>query len=219
MKLLTRKFVTPLLALAFKDGVDFVGDSDYRAQEPKQLGPTEWEVVIEWDNDDDDDDDTEVIHPSPNYKPYADVANGITPDKKQPLVTLKDYENKLSKMKPITAQSAPGQEPPPAEVIHLPVKPHLTDDGVIVSGEDPGPLPPLPFDTSSPFNEIEKEFPTAYTVDESSFSPPPQEETEPTVRGCGACLPCASGADCIQAINAACEAMNKKRIKRSRPDV
>lgn len=209
MKLLTKTFITPLLALAFKEGVDFVSDPDYRALEPKQLGPTEWEVAIEWDNDDDD-----IVQDPPGAgwtpKKKIKVIKEPVPEKKQ--TTLKDYEARFSKMKPITAQSAPGQEREvanrlPTEIVHLPVKPKklkLCNDGSIITGEDPGPLVHM----SSPFEHVDREFPTVDDI-ESTFSPPPivSPIEIPDTESCGKCLPCSQGGDCIEMINAACQAM------------
>ena len=59
MKLYEKVFVNPLLALAFKDGVDFANDPDLKALEPKKEGPNKWIVLIE-DNNEDDDDVTEA---------------------------------------------------------------------------------------------------------------------------------------------------------------
>ncbi len=49
-------FANPLLAMAFKDGVDFVGDPDMRAHNPKKAidGTSNWVVVIEDDTDEDE---------------------------------------------------------------------------------------------------------------------------------------------------------------------
>lgn len=57
MKLYEKKFVNPLQALAFKDGVEFASDPDLKALEPKKEGPNEWVVLIEDSTDDDEDDD------------------------------------------------------------------------------------------------------------------------------------------------------------------
>lgn len=64
MKLFTRSFVNPLLALAFKDGIDFTGDRDLCAMEPKKVGPNKWDVIIEcYDDDTDADTDDEDYSP------------------------------------------------------------------------------------------------------------------------------------------------------------
>jgi len=98
MKLLIKTYPNPLLALAFRDGVNFVGDPDYKALEPKKEGD-KWEVIIEHEDDEDDVANT-TIGPE-------------LPPKKQ--TTLRDFEERLTKMKPVAAKSAP-------EVIHHPVK-------------------------------------------------------------------------------------------------
>ncbi len=101
-KFYTKTFVNPLLALAFKDGVDFVGDPDYKALEPKREA-TGWVVVIEHD-DDDDDDEGEIVHSTVNV-----VDKNAT-------TTVRDFEDRLKKMKPIVPKTAP------REIIHKPVK-------------------------------------------------------------------------------------------------
>lgn len=76
-----KTFVNPLLAIAFKEGVDFVGDPDYRVSEPKQENDR-WVVIVEHDDDDDD-------------------------EPVKPLLTKHDYEDRLKHMIPVIAKSAP----------------------------------------------------------------------------------------------------------------
>jgi len=95
-----RTFANPLLALAFKDGIDYVGDPDFRALPPKKEGDM-WEVLIEHQVDEDDD-DAEVIN-----------INSRSAPKKQ--LSLGDYQAKLDKMKPRDISSN-------REIIHPPVK-------------------------------------------------------------------------------------------------
>lgn len=140
MKIYIKTFVNPLLAIAFKDGVDFVDDPDYKAMAPKKEGPNKWVVLVEHD------DDTEPV-----------VSTAVTPlVKKQS--TLRDYEDRFKEMRPITARSAPG------EIVDTPVK---------ITAEQP---------------EVE------------------DDESEP--KGCGQCIPCATGQDCLRDINAALRASN-----------
>lgn len=180
MKVIVRTFVNPLLAIAFKDGVDFVGDPDYKAMEPKQEGANKWTVLVEHDDgDDEDDDDGVVIHITAEPEPE------VAPK------TMKDYENKLSKTKPKTAKSAPTTERTVMEeIVHPPVKvsdskknlrmvPRFptTVDGNQSSSDEPEPLPD-----------------------------PPRVKRDP-VWPCGECIPCTQGDDCIEEIAAALKTM------------
>lgn len=130
MKLYQRTFVNPLLAIAFKDGVDFVGDPDYRAMEPKHEGQ-HWTVLVEHD-DGEDDEDVGIVRKNVADRFYAakDAAKMSSqteskkwfepsePKTKLRLETLGDYQKHLDKMKPRVV----GQPATMAEVIHAPVK-------------------------------------------------------------------------------------------------
>jgi len=151
MKIYPKTFVNPLLAIAFKEGIDFIGDPDYKALEPKREG-NKWVVIVEHEDDDDDDD---VLAES--VKNNVIIMEPTEPVKKQ--ATFHDYEDRLKKMQPITAKSAPT----PGEVIHPPVK---------------------------------------ITAEEPELPDPPS-----TRRGCGQCIPCAQGQDCLQVINEALASM------------
>lgn len=185
-----RTFANPLLAMAFKDGVDYVGDPDFRALEPKKEGDV-WEVLIEHEVEDDDDDYNEVDHSGVVHTPmgplpiksYASTANAVTPETKKQL-SLKDYEDKLNKMSARPARSQQfelddetGMLVPKKEIIHPPVK---------VEANEPEPLPPTP--------TLTKSEPIIM------FDPSATDDVEP----CKACLNCVSGQPCINQINAAC---------------
>jgi len=101
MKLYEKTFVNPLLAMAFKDGIEFIADPDYKVMEPKQEGPNKWVVLIE--HEDDDDDYDEIVPTVPT----------VAEPKRQ--VTLRDYEERLKQMTPIEAKSS-------NEIIHPPIK-------------------------------------------------------------------------------------------------
>lgn len=95
LKYYPKAFVTPLLAQAFKEGIDFVGDPDYRATGPKKEGTSagnRWVIIVEHDDNDDEDDEL--------------LADSVT-QSKRPIVTLQDFEERLKSMKPISAQSSP----------------------------------------------------------------------------------------------------------------
>lgn len=109
LKFYPKSFVNPLLALAFKEGIDFVEDPDYKASQPKHEGD-KWVVLVE--HDDNDDDDDVIMHST------VSVSKAV-PDKKR---TLHNYEDRLKNMKPLTAK------PAPTEIIHAPVK---------ITGNDP----------------------------------------------------------------------------------
>jgi hypothetical protein len=139
MNLYTKTFVNPLLALAFKDGLEFAADPEYKVMEPKQEGPNKWIVIIEHDDGDDDDlEDAVIIHST------------ATESK-----TLKDYQKKLDNMKPMAAKSAPVKTTTPMqELVHLPVKAEdskkkvprypITVSGNPNTSAEPEPLPPVP---------------------------------------------------------------------------
>ena len=202
MKLIEKEFINPLFAIAFKDGVDLavdlLGDSNFKALEPKKEGQ-KWIVRIEDHTDDDDDDDDddasqdEVVYSTPEKKKckwcdelftgpegeeYCSTActnedyyyNAVTsesnkketePTVAKPMTTFKDWEDKFRSMKPVTPQSAPGQE-----IIHPPVK--------VSVGQ---------------------------ATNMASFL------EQPEIQPCGKCIPCKTGQDCIEVINAACLAL------------
>lgn len=180
MKVYVKTFINPLLAIAFKEGVDFVGDPDYKAMDPKKEGD-EWEVLVEHDGDDDVSDDNE-IQSSP-----IPIRQSVILEKPEKM-NLKDWmehqSKRISKMEPLDAKTAPLNDNdkltqrmleiasghPVAEIINLPVK----IDEVVDEIE---PLPPAPI-----------------SFDSSMIEP------------CGECLNCAAGGerDCIKIINAAC---------------
>lgn len=115
-----RSFANPLLAMAFKDGIDYVGDPDFRALEPKKEGDM-WEVIVEHEVEDDDEEVTPIGPvPAKNHSQSNTITDTIygTLDKNEKKhLTLKDYEAKLDKMKPRPIP-ATGND----EVIHPPVK-------------------------------------------------------------------------------------------------
>lgn len=102
LKIYPKTFINPLVALAFKEGIDFVGDPDYNALEPKKEGD-KWVVLIEHtDDDDDDESNDEIVHSTVKHT-------------QQKISTLRDFEDRFKHMKPIAAKSAPG-------IVHLPIK-------------------------------------------------------------------------------------------------
>lgn len=182
-----RTFANPLLALAFKEGVDYVGDPDFKALEPKKDGDL-WEVIIEHEVEDDaDDNDDDILHStvsftqphrSPPGSPFANSTSVV--ERKQ--LTLKDYEDKFNKI--------PAR--PAREIIHPPVK--VTAE---VEEDGPEPLPPVP--PKSNTNNIEGMRKEPIIFDPNSIEP------------CGECIPCSTGQDCLRVINAACAAYNNER--------
>lgn len=107
LKYYPKSFVNPLLALAFKDGIEFVSDPDYKASEPRKEGD-KWVVIVT--HDDDDDDDEQVDNKPKTWLSPAKPAQSVAASGK-----LQDYETRLKSMKPINAQSS-------REIIHPPVK-------------------------------------------------------------------------------------------------
>jgi hypothetical protein len=67
MRQYEQKFANPLLALAFVDGVEFVGDPDMRALNPTKADDGTWVVVIEDTTDDEEEEQPATI--SKNDKP------------------------------------------------------------------------------------------------------------------------------------------------------
>lgn len=117
MKLYQKTFVNPLLAIAFKDGIEFINDPDYKAMDPKEEGLNKWTVLIEYNGDDDDDEENDTVIHSSSDK--FDANRYFDNQVKPKLKTLRDYENHLNKMKP---RSIGKQAETIAEVIHPPVK-------------------------------------------------------------------------------------------------
>lgn len=98
LKYYPKTFVNPLLAIAFKEGIDFVGDPDFKATGPKKEGE-KWIVTVEHNDDDDEEEDTS--HSTVN---------------KSPTTTLREFEDRFKRMTPIMPRVAP------KEIIHQPVK-------------------------------------------------------------------------------------------------
>ena len=84
----TKKFINPLLANAFKAGVEFVNDPDYRLSEVRREGD-KWVLdIFEMTEDDDGLEIRELLE---------------LPESKDE--TLSDYEKRFKQMKPISAPS------------------------------------------------------------------------------------------------------------------
>lgn len=186
-----RTFANPLLAMAFKDGIDYVGDPDFRALDPKKEGDM-WEVIIEHEIDDDDEDESPT-RKGTKFDPSAIIgpvpAKNTVPEKTQ--LSLKDYEAKFDKMKPRPI-TATGKD----EIIHPPVKVEeiKTDGGQVIKfympsepkTKEPEPLPPPP------------------VVNKPKQNLGYNQEAIEGIKPCNGCLNCSHGETCINIINAAC---------------
>jgi hypothetical protein len=94
MLLIERTFVNYIIANAFKAGIDFCDDPDYRAREPVKAknGSTNWVVVIEDYNDETEEDGEEPIEAGDE-------------DARPVKVSFEEYKALVSKnMKPMTAK-------------------------------------------------------------------------------------------------------------------
>lgn len=110
MRQYEQTFANPLLAMAFKDGIDFVGDPDMKALNPSKAtdGSTKWVVVIEDTNDYDDDE--EVVTPIQPAKDTTDKPTKISFDEFRSL-TRKNMTPKAAKREPGVVTIATIAEP------------------------------------------------------------------------------------------------------------
>jgi hypothetical protein len=211
MKVYVKTFINPLLALAFKEGVDFVGDPDYKAMNPKRDGE-EWEVIVEHDIDDDAEITTAEAIP---FKKYLTITNAVTPDKPNLKDWLEQQSKRISNMEPVNAQFAPETDAEIhqlnhliiPEIINLPVKVPKT---IVTSDESESTTPPSGWTSpSSPPSRFWQSGTSSLTV------PTPINFDPSAMEPCGECLNCVSGSeDCIKIINAACLAVAPPRRKR-----
>lgn len=130
MKNYVKTFPNPILALAFKEGVDFVGDPDYKALEPKRDGDI-WEVIVEHDVDDDEDIYKSSARNQPAKAPLAVINPEPAPPVKAPMKEWIEQQSKrINDMQHYNAKVNKG------EIIKLPVKPvrqpvNMVDESVL----------------------------------------------------------------------------------------
>lgn len=101
IKAYAKSFVNPIIALAFKEGIDFVGDPDYKASPPRKEGEN-WIVIIHHDDDEDDDDNINDEEDMILLREMAARAQST----KAP-ATFSSYEERLKNIKPLEVKVRP----------------------------------------------------------------------------------------------------------------
>lgn len=191
MKVYERRFVNPLLALAFKDGMEYVNDPDYRVYDPKREG-NEWVVLIEDQCDDDDDTEASIV---------AEVISEKEDEDDFSKLTFNQFlERTKHNMEPVAMRPAPGEDFSVGnEMMNMEIqtKPIMSSIIARPAITNPARLLPAPEKTIN-INDPLKLHNFLQGID-------PGDEDEASGSPCGNCIPCKTGQDCIVLVNAACK--------------